>query len=315
MSDSRHPRQAWPDLAVLELLVAVAEHGGLGAAARSVGMAQPNASRALARLEGELGLDLVTRHPRGSRLTAEGAAVADWARRVLDDARDLMTASAALRADRATHLDVAASLTVAEYLAPAWLARLRRARPELEVQLRVANSSEVFGLVSTGVCELGFVETPEVPAGLRSVTVATDRLVVVVAPDHPWARRRSAPTPAELAATPLVVREGGSGTRATLAAALAGLGIDEARLAPPSLELGSNAAVRASVAAGAGPAVLSELAVSAWVAHGELVEVPVAGLELRRRLRAVRRAGTTPSEAAAELAAIARGRTTPRPTA
>ncbi|MGX5696009.1 LysR family transcriptional regulator [Agromyces soli] len=307
MSSVRPSRQSWPDLAVLELLVAIAEHGGLGAAARAVGMAQPNASRAVARLEGELGLDLVTRHPRGSRLTPEGAAVADWARRVLDEARELMTASAALRADRATHLDVAASLTVAEYLAPAWLARLRRARPELEVQLRVANSTEVFALVSSGACELGFVETPEVPKGLRSVTVATDRLVVVVAPDHPWARRRRPPSPAELAATPLVVREGGSGTRATLANALVGLGIDASELASPSLELGSNAAVRASVAAGAGPAVLSELAVSAWIAHGELVEVPIEGLGLQRRLRAVRRTGTTPSEAAAELVAIARG--------
>jgi len=297
--------QRWPDLAVLELLVAVAEHGGLGAAARAVGMAQPNASRAITRLEADLGLDLVARHPRGSRLTPEGTAVADWARRVLDDARELMTASAALRADRAAHLDVAASLTVAEYLAPAWLARLRRARPELEVQLRVANSAEVFALVASGACELGFVETPRVPAGLRSVTVADDRLVVVVAPDHPWARRRRL-TPAELAATPLVVREGGSGTRATLAAALDRLGIPEHELAAPSLELGSNAAVRVSAAAGAGPAVLSELAVAGWIARGDLVEVPVDGLELRRRLRAVRRATARPGEAAAELVAIAR---------
>ncbi|GAA2466159.1 LysR family transcriptional regulator [Agromyces soli] len=302
---SSTPQQRWPDLAVLELLVAVAEYGGLGAAARAVGMAQPNASRAIARLEAELGLDLVTRHPRGSRLTPAGAAVADWARRVLDDARELMTASAALRADRDAHLDVAASLTVAEYLAPAWLARLRRARPELEVQLRVANSAEVFALVASGSCELGFVETPRVPTGLRSVTVADDRLAVVVAPDHPWARRRLL-TPAELAATPLVVREGGSGTRATLAAALERLGIPEHELAAPSLELGSNAAVRVSAAAGAGPAVLSELAVAGWITRGDLVEVPVDGLELRRRLRAVRRANARPSDAAAELVAIAR---------
>lgn len=306
MSSRPHAREAWPDLAVLELLVAVAEHGSLGAAARAIGMAQPNASRALARYETELGFALIARHPRGSRLTAEGAAVADWARRVLDDARELMTASAALRSGRQAQLDVAASLTVAEYLAPTWLATLRRARPELEVRLRVANSAEVFRLVDGGECELGFVETPRVAAGLRGTAVADDRLLVVVAPDHPWARRHEPVTPAELAATPLVVREGGSGTRATLAVAFAEHGIAERELAAPALELGSNAAVRASVVAGAGPAVLSELAVAGWVARGELVEVPVAGLELRRRLRAVWRPGTRPSESAAELVAISR---------
>lgn len=306
MSSRPHAREVWPDLAVLELLVAVAEHGSLGAAARAVGMAQPNASRALSRYETELGLALITRHPRGSRLTAEGAAVADWARRVLDDARELMTATEALRSGRQAQLDVAASLTIAEYLAPAWLATLRRARPELEVRLRVANSAEVFRLVDGGECELGFVETPRVAAGLRGTAVADDRLLVVVAPDHPWARRRTPITPAELAATALVVREGGSGTRATLAVAFSEHGIADADLAPPALELGSNAAVRASVVAGAGPAVLSELAVAGWVARGELVEVPVEGLELRRRLRAVWRPGTRPSESAAELVAISR---------
>jgi DNA-binding transcriptional LysR family regulator len=58
-----------PDLTALEILVLVAETGSLGAAARRVGMAQPNASRALARLERQLGLTLVVRTPAGSRVT------------------------------------------------------------------------------------------------------------------------------------------------------------------------------------------------------------------------------------------------------
>ncbi|WP_350348264.1 LysR family transcriptional regulator [Agromyces sp. G08B096] len=302
MTDPRHSRAgrgAWPDLAVLELLVAVSEHGGLGAAARAIGMAQPNASRAMARLERSLGLELLERHPRGSRLTPEGATVADWARRVLDEARELMTASTALRAGRAASLDVAASMTVAEYLAPAWLAELRRVRAT-EVRLRVANSTEVVDLVSSGACEVGFIESPDVAGGLRSATVAHDRLVVVVAPGHPWARRRRPVTIAELAATPLVVREAGSGTRTTLAYALAGH-----EVVPPTLELGSNAAVRVSVESGAGPAVLSELAVAGWIDRGELVEVRIDGLDLRRSIRAVWRPGAQPTDAAAELVAIA----------
>ncbi|HEY1106462.1 MAG TPA: LysR family transcriptional regulator, partial [Agromyces sp.] len=101
----------WPDLAVLELLAAIGEHGSLGAAARAVGMAQPNASRAIATLERNLGLSLVERHPRGSRLTADGVVVAEQAARLVDGAGELLATSRALRERHEARLDIAASLT------------------------------------------------------------------------------------------------------------------------------------------------------------------------------------------------------------
>ena len=76
--------------------------------------------------------------------------------------------------------------------------------------------------------------------------------------------------------------------------------------APPALQLGSNAAVRSSVIAGAGPAALSELVVASDVADGTLVEVPVEGLDLRRQIRAVWRGGH-PSVPAAQMVRIAAG--------
>lgn len=85
-------RRNRPDL-LLELLVSVSEHGSLGAGARAVGMAQPNASRAVARFERTSGVRLLRRSPRGSTLTAEGALVVDWARIVLDAADRLVSGS------------------------------------------------------------------------------------------------------------------------------------------------------------------------------------------------------------------------------
>lgn len=291
----------WPDLAVLELLLAVSEHGSLSAAARAVEMAQPNASRAMARLERSMGVRLVERSPSGSRLTSDGAVVADWARSVLDGAGQLRVGVEALRAEHSSQLTVAASMTVAEHLMPAWLAELRRMHPTLEIRLRVHNSAEVFDLVTAGTCEVGFVEGPRVPPALQATAVARDRLVVVVAPAHAWARRRRPVTAAELADTPLVVREPGSGTRITLDDALAGLDV-----ARPTLELNSNAAVRVSVAAGAGPAVLSELAVASSLRTGELVAVPTEGIRLTRTMRAVWTGGGPMHGGAGDLVLIAR---------
>jgi DNA-binding transcriptional LysR family regulator len=141
-----------------------------------------------------------------------------------------------------------------------------------------------------------------VPAGLSARRVATDRLVVVVAPGHPWARRRQPLLLAELATTPLVVREHGSGTRDTVERVLAAAG---ARLAVPVVELGSTTAVRGAVMAGAGPAVISDLAVTTELADGRLVKVDMAEPAFGRSLRAVWPAGRRLVGPAAELVTVA----------
>ncbi|QXT61861.1 LysR family transcriptional regulator [Tessaracoccus palaemonis] len=286
----------WPDLVALELLAAVADQGSIGAAARTLRIAQPNASRNLAALEAQLGVRLLVRHPRGARLTPEGQRILQAARQVLTAADALMTEAAATNEQLSGHLDVAASQTIAEQLLPAWLAAAHAARPGLEVRLKVCNSEEVFDLVEAGRYELGFVETPEVRPGLRSAVVGRDELVVVVPPSHPWTSGGPI-TAAELAATRLVLREPGSGGRATLDAALRGEGPARA-----ALELGSNAAVREGVLAGAGPGVISELAA---LSDPRLVVVPTAGMLLGRELRAVWRG--RPTAAASWLVRLAEG--------
>ncbi|WP_436788825.1 LysR substrate-binding domain-containing protein, partial [Yinghuangia sp. YIM S10712] len=212
-----------PDLRTLELLLAVARLGSLGRAAREAGISQPAASVRMRTLERLVGVPLLERTPRGSVLTPAGVLVTDWARPLLDAADRLDTGITALRADHDTRLRVEASLTVAEYLLPRWLVALRGARPGVAVSLRVGNSADVAARVLAGEADLGFTEGRRAPGGLASAVVARDRLTVVVAPGHPWSRRRGPVPAAELAATPLVQREPGSGTREVLAAALAKL--------------------------------------------------------------------------------------------
>jgi DNA-binding transcriptional LysR family regulator len=291
-----------PDVESLRLLVLVGELGSLGRAAERLRIAQPSASKRLATLERRLGLVLVDRTRRGSVLTPAGIVVAGWARRVLDELDALVTGAEALRAKREAELRVAASMTVAEYLAPAWIGELRSAEPTLYVGLQVTNSERVAELVRKGEVDIGFVETPEAPDGLSARRVATDHLVVVVSPGHPWARRRGPLPVAELAATPLVVREHGSGTRDTVERALADAGVT---LAVPLVELGSTTAVRGAVMAGTGPAVISELAVATELAEGRLVRVDVIGVTFGRTLRAVWPSGRRLVGPAAALLTVA----------
>ncbi|GAA1826490.1 LysR family transcriptional regulator [Microlunatus capsulatus] len=289
-----------PDLDSLALLLEIAVSGSLGRAAARHGLSQPAVSARLRTMEALVGVPLVERSPRGSSLTAAGVLVAGWAREVLSAAEVLDAGITSLRADQDQHLRVAASMTVAEHLLPRWLVRLAADRPQTAVSLQAMNSTRVEQAVLGDEADLGFVEGPDVGGGLDSRVVARDRLVVVVAPGHPWTRRRGVDA-AELAATRLVHREPTSGTRTALEAALAAHG----PLAAPLLELSTSTAVRSATAAGAGPAVLSRLAVQDDLDHGRLLPVPVRGADLTRLLRAVWPAARRLSPPAEALLAIA----------
>jgi molybdate transport repressor ModE-like protein len=297
-----------PDLASLDLLLSVARTGSLGGAAREHLISQQAASERIRRLEGLLGVQLVRRSRQGSTLTTAGALVADWAGQLTELAAGLEASVAALREEHHAQLRVAASLTVAEYLMPRWLVTLRRRAEaqgtELSVQLTATNSDEVAERVRDGRAGLGFVEGPMLPEDLAWREVGTDSLVLVVPTDHPWSRRRRPVTPAELAQTPLVAREAGSGTRRALDVALQ-TALGDHPVTQPLLELSGTAAVRGAVLAGAGPAVLSSLAVEDDIASGRLHAVPVAGLSLARRLLAIWPLGSTPRGPVSDLLAIA----------
>ncbi|MGK4582010.1 LysR family transcriptional regulator [Kitasatospora sp. HPMI-4] len=290
-----------PELGALELLLAVARLGSVGRAAAELGVSQPAASARIKGMERQIGVALLERSPRGSRPTEAGRLVVEWARGVVEAAQALDAGIDALRGSRDARLRVVASLTVAEYLMPGWLLALNEASPGTAVTLRTANSADVAARVLAGHADLGFVEGPRTPAGLSGAVVAADRLVVVVAPDHPWARR-SAVTGPELAATPLVLREPGSGTREVLDRALAPFG----GTAPPRLELASSTALKAAAMTGAGPVCLSELVVVEELATGRLVSVPLTGVDLHRPLRAVWPAGQRPAGPARALLGLTR---------
>ena len=284
-----------PDLSALEVLQAVAQAGSLNAAAATLGRTQQAVSSRLVSLEAQTGVTLAVRTTSGTTLTPAGVVVAEWAARLLERAGELDAGIASLREHRDAHVRVAASLTVAEWLLPTWLVALRDLRrgDPPDVRLSAVNSTTVASLVRAAAVDVGFVEGPRAPRGLRSEVVGHDRLVVVVARDHPWATRSRPLTASMLASAPLVVREQGSGTRAALATALSEvLGDDEQ--APPAAEVSTTAAVRVAVRSGLAPAVLSTLVVADDVAAGRLAVVPVTGIDLTRSLRAVWLGGRTP---------------------
>lgn len=276
------------------LLVTLGRTSSISQAAHALGVSQQAASARLDRLEAGLGVRLADRGARGAQLSESGrsllpaagvlrSAAADWQRALSAAAvpRDPAGSRNALR--------IAASRTVADFLLPGWLARAgRMGAPVSGVTALPRNSRDVARLTADGACGLGFVESTRqvthalaAPHGLSTATVAWDELVLVVPPDHAWAKA-GAVTAAELAQTPLVLREPGSGTRDALEAALA-----PRRATAPVMTLESSVGIRSAVIAGAGPAVLSVLVVEHDLARGALVAVRIGGHRLRRPITAL----------------------------
>ncbi|GAA2244385.1 LysR family transcriptional regulator [Rarobacter faecitabidus] len=288
-------------LASLQIITAIDEYGSISAAARALGLSQPAASAAARRLERRVGARLLDRGARGTSLSETGRAVAAWARGVIDASDAFETAVAALGQTHDERVRVAASMTVAEYLAPQWLARLSAKHSGYDVELIVRNSRAVMELVRDGEVELGFVEGTDVDYGLRSRVVARDELVAVVAPGHRWARRQAVSLD-QLLDAELVVREVGSGTRQVLERTLRDAGLALPDHLP---HLGSTAAIKSAVRHGGSLAVLSRLTVSEEIEHGILVPVEVLGADLARELVMVWRDDTVLGAAGLELAALA----------
>ncbi|AEF42086.1 LysR substrate-binding domain-containing protein [Hoyosella subflava] len=291
-----------PRLDVLDLLVSVAELGSLGLAARERGISQPAASMRIRALEAQLRLVLLERSPTGSKLTPAGAAVVEWAIPVLDAARALVAGASALHGHQRTSLRIAASMTIADHRIPSWLLALHRELPDTSVALRVGNSHQVMELVHNRDVDLGFVEGPSVADGLEARVVGEDELIAVVAPGHAWAVRSGPLDIQEVAATPLLLREKGSGTREAVWDVLRRVGDPPA----PAAELGSTAAIKAAARAGVAPAVLSRLSVEEELKDGSLVSVALSDSSvLRREFRAIWRRGARPTGVNAALMNIA----------
>jgi DNA-binding transcriptional LysR family regulator len=254
----------------LRLFVAVAEREHMTRAAAALHRTQSAVSAAIAGLEAQSGVTLFHRIGRRIVLTDEGRAFLVEARAVVAQADAAERALADLAGLKRGRLSLMASQTIASYWLPPRLVAFRAAHPQVAVTALLGNTAEVAHAVAQGQVEIGLVEGEVTDPLLEQILVGHDRLAIVARAGHPWTLKP--PRPADLLKEKWVLREKGSGTRSAFEAAIAGKGVDAARL-NVSLELPSNEAVRLAVRDGAGVSALSELVAEADLKSGALAPV------------------------------------------
>jgi DNA-binding transcriptional LysR family regulator len=179
------------DLTRLRVLLAVARHGSVTAAAVALNYAQPSVSHHLARLEAETGARLVQRVGRGIRLTEAGLLLAERAAEVvgrLDAAESELDALTGLRAGR---VRLAAFPSALGTFVASALAQFRAAHPGVEVSLTEAEPPEAMAALRAGEVELALAFSHEPddrpddrPGGLRVFPLFDEPLYLVTGQDH-----------------------------------------------------------------------------------------------------------------------------------
>lgn len=262
----------------LRTFVALADTGSVRAAAERLYVTESAVSAAVAALARELGVQLVRRAGRGVRLTPAGDVYAGYARQVIGLLEQGRAAARGEDDPGSGRLRLAAVTTAADQVLPELLAAFRAAWPAVDLALEVGPSSRIWARLAEHEADLVLGGRP--PAGVPATVLATraNDLVVVASPGIAF----------DLRTTPWVLREPGSGTRATTEAYLA-----DHDVAPPTLVLGSNGAVIAGAAAGLGATLVSRDAVRAELTDGRLVVIDAPGTPLSRPWHAV--AGPSPT--------------------
>lgn len=175
------------------------QFGHVGRAAASLGITQPALTKAIARLERELGLRLFERTAHGILPTAAGVAFQERAARIQAEYEDTMRIAGDLRAGSAGLLRVGASFVASDVLVTPALASLLRRRPSVRISLTVRPSAEVLAALRAGHLDACVVsQAPAAEPTLEATALGADALVVVAAQRHP-VFRRATPTLAELA--------------------------------------------------------------------------------------------------------------------
>ena len=176
------------DTTLLRAFVETVDAGTISRAARHLGISQPSLTAQIQRLEKHLGVPLFDRNGRGVTLTDAGRALYPRARSILDEVRSTEGAIRREGAEQAGTLSVGAIPTVAPYVIPAALQRLRASHATTRVELREDYSAVLAKLMLDGALDVVIAALPYGFEHLDTEPLGIDALVVAVPAQHASAR-------------------------------------------------------------------------------------------------------------------------------
>ncbi len=286
---------------------AVAEQRSFRKAAEELYLSQPAVSLQIKALEEDLGVQLFDRTGAYISLTEAGRILLGYSQQSSALRAQAEQKIASLSGEHSGHLALGASTTIAQYVLPRLLAEFQREHPRIHPTLISGNTEQIVNAVEKQKIALGFIEGPARSRDVKTEPFLEDELVLIASTAHELAERDSISC-AELASSPLLMREHGSGTRNVIEHAFVQQGIKRSSL-NIVMELDSTGAIKSAVEAGLGMGFVSRCAIAkdTRLDSGFKI-VDVEGLRIRRKFLIAYASGPEPQGLALEFRRFIIGR-------
>ncbi len=170
-----------PELDDIRLTVAARHRPSFGVVARDLHVSQSTVSRAVQRVEQAVGRTLFLREARSVRPAPDAAETFESLQRLVDDWDSVIVSA---RTTEVSQLRVFCTVTASQLIAPPLFARFRRARPDVQVDLRTGSAGAAIPAVLDGSVDVTIAPLPaRLPAGLVSAPLLTTPMVAVATPE------------------------------------------------------------------------------------------------------------------------------------
>jgi len=294
------------NLDYLKTYIEVIKLGSFSEVAKKLSISQPAVSFQIQKLEQDLDVRLIDRSQKIITMTEAGKRLLRFAKSVEEERDCLRHDLDQLREEVIGNLIVTASTIPGEFLLPSIMSEFKALHPAVRAQVVVSDSLTVISEVRDGAYEVGFCGTAPEGQEMESFKIAEDEIVLIVFPEHPFAKRTEVSL-AELEGEPFIFREETSGTQQSLQALLSKAGLDINKWVP-NLVLGTTQAVVSAVELRAGIAFVSNLAIKKSLSLDMVKQVTVNGLRLRRDFYCIYRRERVVSRLLGEFIAFIRAR-------
>ncbi len=248
------------DLWQLEIFCTVVELKSFSRAAEALFLSQPTVTSHIMALEKRLGVKLFDRTTRKVKPTPAGELLYKRVKALLMGHEAMLQELSQFQGGLMGRLFFGASTIPAHYLLPPLMAKFHRQFPQTRLFMQVGSSIQILESVLGGELEMGVIGVKQDAPNLKFVPLWSDEIVLIVHPEHDWAKRSFVPI-SELSTQPFVFREEGSGTRKIFEQFLLQSGFPPHQLTVVA-EVGSTEAVKQFVAAGGGVGFVSIRAIS-----------------------------------------------------
>jgi DNA-binding transcriptional LysR family regulator len=260
----------------MRVFAAVARHLSFTRAAQELHLTQPAVSQQVSLLEEEVGMPLFEHMGRKIRLAPAGTELLRYATQVTELLREAGETLAAMRGLKRGVLKLGA-VSTAKYFAPTLLSAFTPAYPEVTIKFTVANREEIVKLLGANELDLVIMGRPPRELDTTAEPFARHPFVIIASPEHTLARRRRIPL-RSLTRESFIIREQGSGTRASMEHVFRERGVPFRA----SMEVSSNETIKQAVMAGMGLSFISAHTIGLEAEAGKLTILDVAGLPVVR---------------------------------